>query len=50
MGTAKVGMDSHVDYSLSLSQANHLVGLKGRFLKLCFHSVEDLIKAKRYVM
>ncbi len=28
-------------------QANHLVGLKGKYLKLRFHSVEDLIKAKR---
>ena len=30
-------------------QANHLVGLKGKFLKLRFHTVEDLVKAKRSV-
>ena len=29
-------------------QPNHLVGLQGRYLKLRFHSVEDLMKAKRY--
>ncbi len=33
-----------------LDLANHLVGLKARFLKLRFHSVEDLLKAKRDVM
>ena len=25
------------------------MGLKGRFLKLRFHTVDDLIKAKRYI-
>ena len=33
-----------------LDLLNHLVGLKGRYLKLRFHSVEDLIKAKRDVL
>ena len=33
-----------------LDLPNHLVGLKGRYLKLRFSSVEDLIKAKREVM
>jgi len=33
--------------SLPRSQLNHLVGLKGKFLKLRFHTVEDLMKAKR---
>ncbi len=33
-----------------LDLANHLVGLKARFLKLRFHSVEDLQKAKRDIM
>ena len=28
-------------------QPNHLVGLKGKYLKLRFHTVEDLMKAKR---
>lgn len=31
----------------NLDLANHLVGLKGKFLKLRFHTVEDLMKAKR---
>ena len=31
-------------------QPNHLVGLKRRFLKLKFLSVEDLMKAKRDIM
>ena len=30
-------------------QANHLVGIRGTYLKLKFHSVEDLMKAKRWV-
>ena len=33
-----------------LDLVNHLVGIKARFLKLRFHSVEDLIKAKREIM
>ena len=33
-----------------LDLLNHLVGLKGRYLKLRFHSVEDLIKAKRDIV
>ena len=33
-----------------LDLLNHLVGLKGRYLKLRFHSVEDLIKAKRDIL
>ena len=33
-----------------LLQPNHLVGLKRRFLKLKFHTVEDLMKAKREIM
>ena len=33
-----------------LDLPNHLVGLKGRYLKLSFVSVEDLIRAKREVM
>ena len=33
-----------------LDLPNHLVGLKARFLKLRFHSVEDLLKAKRDIM
>ena len=33
-----------------LDLVNHLVGIKARFLKLRFHSVEDLIKAKRDIM
>ena len=34
-------------YKEDLDLANHLVGLRGCYLKLRFHSVEDLIKAKR---
>lgn len=33
-----------------LDLPNHLVGIKARFLKLSFHSVEDLLKAKRDIM
>ena len=33
-----------------LDLPNHLVGLKGRYLKLRFLSVEDLMKAKREIM
>ena len=33
-----------------LELANHLVGLKGRYLKLRFHSVDELMKAKRDIM
>ncbi len=33
-----------------LDLPNHLVGLKRRYLKLRFHCVEDLMKAKREVM
>ena len=35
---------------LCILQANHLVGIKGKFLKLRFHSVEDLMKAKREII
>ena len=30
------------------TQPNHLVGIQAIYLKLCFHSVEDLMKDKRY--
>lgn len=33
-----------------LDLPNHLVGLKARYLKLRFVSVEDLIRAKREIM
>lgn len=33
--------------SLRVLQPNHLVGIKGRYLKLRFHSVDELMKAKR---
>ncbi len=33
-----------------LDLVNHLVGLKRRYLKLRFSSVEDLIKGKREIM
>lgn len=33
-----------------LDLPNHLVGLKARYLKLRFVSVEDLMKAKREIM
>ena len=33
-----------------LDLPNHLVGLKGHYLKLRFQSVEDLIRAKREIM
>ena len=34
---------------LCSSQPNHLVGLKGKYLVLRFHTVEDLMKAKRSI-
>ena len=43
-----VGIDMVDKEDLELP--NHLVGLKRRYLKLRFHSVEDLMKAKREVM
>ena len=33
-----------------LDLPNHLVGLKGHYLKLRFQSVEDLIRARREIM
>lgn len=34
---------------ITQTQPNHLVGIQAIYLKLRFHSVEDLMKAKRYV-
>jgi DNA polymerase epsilon subunit 1 len=42
------GMDLVEKEDLDL--ANHLVGIRGKFLKLRFHSVEDLIKARREIL
>ena len=39
-----------VIFVFAFYQANHLVGLKRKYLKLSFNSVTDLMKAKRDVM
>ena len=37
-------------FSIFLPKHNHLTGIKGKYLKLRFHTVDDLVRVKQDVM